>query len=162
MAKSQIINQVIGKFHKHNSVPSISQLIYGGERVDNGIEVNGSFYLVAKEASGKVTKDLYTFNFSPDSLVKYKGMGCQKDVFFALRCANDDRFCTLSLDDVLTLQATRNGSQGFDEKNQLRINVEIKNKRTFEASVSGGGKRNPVGKMKKTTGLFSSEISKLL
>lgn len=162
MAKSQIITQVIARFYNHNSAPTVSQLVFNGERIENGVEVNDDFYVIAKEASEKVTKNSYVFNFSPDSLMRYKKMGIQKDVFFALRCANDNRFCTISLDDVLELQDRRNDSLGFDDNNQLLINVEPKNKRSVGIYVSGGGKQNPIGKIERWTGLFPLEVRNLL
>ncbi len=158
--KSSLVNVVRDAIYSDESAPEVKQLWANGKRIDNGMEVNGVVCVIAKNATEKCTRDSYVFNFDPSSMHTYKEIALEKEVVFALRCANDDRFCVLSLDDVLKLQSERESCQALDATKQLPIKVDIISSKSFCAYVNGGGKLNPVGVIRKATGLLTKSVKK--
>ena len=158
--KSSLVNVVRDAIYSDESAPDVKQLWFNGKRIENGMEINSAVCMIAKNATEKCTRDSYVFNFDPSSMLTYKEIALEKEVLFAMRCANDDRFCVLSLDDVLKLQGARENCQSLDATKQLPIKVDITSSKSFRAYVNGGGKLNPVGVIKKPTGLLTKSLKK--
>jgi len=132
MTKKTLVNTVKNSFIDCDKSPNVRNLRPEEGVIDNGFVANDRLFVLCKEASEKYTKDCYVFNFYPQLITLSKKLALTSDVIFELRCANDNRFCVLPLDEIIQLQ----DEKGHDTTKQLVLKVEVSSK-TFTASLTG-------------------------
>jgi len=152
MTSKTLVNTVKTSFIDCELSPNIRNLRPEEAVIDNGFVANDKLFVLCKEASEKCTKDSYAFNFYPQILESAKKLALTSDVIFEMRCANDEKFCALSLDELLQLQ----DQNGHDKSKQLVLKIDLSN-RSFTASLSGGKK-----KIRHPTGLFPKWVKALI
>lgn len=131
--------------------------------ISNAVLINDRVLIVIKKAEDVFHDNASQFGATQKWIDHHELLSLRYSVFVACYCKNENRFCVLTWSEFQNMRAERLKSFGYLCEAQFPFRVEVTSKKGFRAFALGGGRKSKkVGLVKKSTGLITTEIKRLI